>query len=1001
MSATDPLLPKKEASKPEQQVTISTQHLDPEEAETHNLQTLERQAAGDNRQRLGSVNQAQYDQIHNMFQSNSPPPVVKRDFSESSSKSTSSPPVFPKQKAGHEEKRPPRMLSAVRKVQMMNKLKTMKSVKGNLGSVISSEISHLSPNQRSLHPKQQASRAHELISSIFDDQEQQSSGLHDPKHLGAVYVAAGIDKDGHHREEIDEDDVFADLSESEDEDNDVLPSVYAPTTPSPTRPQEYGSVPSSPELSRHQRRHRRKKTCLARFLRSLLRVWHFVAARFYPCVVCSYVSYIALPLFALAWALYYYLGNPEFDFMPGHATLSWWCNFMGRQVITLELARLTHWMVLDVVVLTSRFAARFLGPIVTMTAVESRGWPFIVACWGAWDLVLLHGDNTFQTHWFYWTGLRIYSVANSGSYMLNSHQYLGILIAMIVAGLATTAKRMFLSIRFGRRILVMFKPRMEQLLAEMVLMEEMTELGENAEAIAQMLSSDDAGSEDAKANISDFVTSMGKKQQAKTLAWENVANYEEDASENQNEDVLAAADPEPIMETPSTESMRSLSRTGSGSFLLKKQLEMWEDPVNPTDKDEFSVQDILKFRHALAYLDDEYPCGEAFGSVRTRDRCIAASHRLYWKLVKCLPGSTCINFDVLGLVAAEEDGTRDENKLKLVRKLFQPDANNELNLLAFVQSVDHIYKRARYLKSAYQNASAIDLELERILNILFYFVLTLILLSIMNFNPWPLLVSITSLLVSISFALGSSVSKYVEGVLLIAVRRPFDLGDRILLCGPEGNDTPGANSSWFVEDIRLFSTTIRYARTNEVSTVNNYSISLSRIVNCNRSANAIVVLELKFSILILEGDKLKAFREALEKYVTENPRIWDSLLFCRHDFFHPDVTEEFVFFTIAFKHRQSWQSAARININRADLLRYIFELGKKLEIQYNTPPSRRLLVPPQSFRSLSAPNGLRQDSLGFDPMALSGPMDSDRSLPVGQVQEASETGAASLAPAAD
>jgi len=329
-----------------------------------------------------------------------------------------------------------------------------------------------------------------------------------------------------------------------------------------------------------------------------------------------------------------------------------------------------------------------------------------------------------------------------------------------------------------------------------------------------------------------------------------------------------------------------------------------------------------------------------------------------------------------------------------------------------VQSVDNIYKRGRYFQSSLRNATVIDRALERILNVLFYFVLTLILLSIMNFNPWPLLVSITSLLVSVSFALGSSVSKYLEGILLIAVRRPYDLGDRILLCGPEGNDSPGANASWFVEDISLFSTTIRFSRTNEVSTVNNYSISLSRIVNCNRSANAIVVLELKFSIAIFEDGKLKTFRDALEKYVRDNPRIWDSLLFCRYDFINPDVTEEFVFFSIAFKHRQSWQSAARINIHRAELLRFIYGLGKTMEIQYNTPPSRRLVVPPQSFRSLSAPGGLPQDSMGNvdDPLAMTGSMDSGyydayarhsaRSLPTEEVSGVADTGADSLTPAA-
>jgi hypothetical protein len=38
---------------------------------------------------------------------------------------------------------------------------------------------------------------------------------------------------------------------------------------------------------------------------------------------------LAFPCFAVAWVLYYHLGNPKFDFMPGQATLSWWLNFFG------------------------------------------------------------------------------------------------------------------------------------------------------------------------------------------------------------------------------------------------------------------------------------------------------------------------------------------------------------------------------------------------------------------------------------------------------------------------------------------------------------------------------------------------------------------------------------------------------------------------------------------------------------------------------------------------
>ena len=36
------------------------------------------------------------------------------------------------------------------------------------------------------------------------------------------------------------------------------------------------------------------------------------------------------PFYASAWVLFYELGNPELDFLPGKATLSWWCNFVGK-----------------------------------------------------------------------------------------------------------------------------------------------------------------------------------------------------------------------------------------------------------------------------------------------------------------------------------------------------------------------------------------------------------------------------------------------------------------------------------------------------------------------------------------------------------------------------------------------------------------------------------------------------------------------------------------------
>ena len=117
----------------------------------------------------------------------------------------------------------------------------------------------------------------------------------------------------------------------------------------------------------------------------------------------------------------------------------------------LDLARCTEYVAIDLIAISTRAMVRFLGPLVTIFFIQSKGWPFIVASWGLWDMILLHGDNEFQQHWFYWTGIQIYSKGNSGSYILASESYLRFLLAMVVAGLATSVKRTAVTIYFGKR----------------------------------------------------------------------------------------------------------------------------------------------------------------------------------------------------------------------------------------------------------------------------------------------------------------------------------------------------------------------------------------------------------------------------------------------------------------------------------------------------------------------------------------------------------------------
>jgi hypothetical protein len=63
-------------------------------------------------------------------------------------------------------------------------------------------------------------------------------------------------------------------------------------------------------------------------------------------------------------------------------------------------------------------------------------------------------------------------------------------------------------------------------------------------------------------------------------------------------------------------------------------------------------------------------------------------------------------------------------------------------------------------------------------------------------------------------------AKYIHGIIMIAVHRPFDLGDRVYLApgGSVENGTGNYGASWFVEELNLGVTKLRYAKTGETGT---------------------------------------------------------------------------------------------------------------------------------------------------------------------------------------
>lgn len=109
--------------------------------------------------------------------------------------------------------------------------------------------------------------------------------------------------------------------------------------------------------------------------------------------------------------------------------------------------------------------------------------------------------------------LEIYSEADSGDFILSSSLYLRILFSMIILGIATIIKRTIVSLRFGKRLLNQFKSRMEKLLADIIIMNEIAILADQVEKVTSTSTTNNTNNDTTAATRSGATTPSTRKQQ--------------------------------------------------------------------------------------------------------------------------------------------------------------------------------------------------------------------------------------------------------------------------------------------------------------------------------------------------------------------------------------------------------------------------------------------------------------------------------------------------------
>jgi hypothetical protein len=447
------------------------------------------------------------------------------------------------------------------------------------------------------------------------------------------------------------------------------------------------------------------------------------------------------------------------------------------------------------------------------------------------------------------------------------------LLAMLFVGVSTSLKRLWLATFLGRRSYAHYSSSLEVILAKMLLVSQVSHL---ARQIEQMIGEPDSYMYSMHPNSfafpeSTFIMKTFSADSEDETSYPSLSSTNRDGFGKSLLDAGFASSQSRLNLNPTNNAKAQPSTSASAKLELKQLVGEWEEPDYKCPKSTASIKDILQFRQAVSMMDDTYPFTPAFGPAKTRVMCVESSERLYDTLMKNTPNEKLLPFETLSRIAYDSKGQLMRDKTKALIKLFRPNRQGFLTKLEFVSSVDEVYRELRLFRASLANSSSIDDVFELIINIIFYIISFFLVLLIVGFEVWEPILSFSAFFFSFSFMFGPASSKYFEGILLIFVRRPYDIGDKIALSDPEVDTSPTGSSTWFVEKVTIFTTTVRFASTNEVATYSNGSLARLRIINAKRSPKAVVCVYVKFGSNS-SFDMIKLFQNVVESFIKARPR---------------------------------------------------------------------------------------------------------------------------------
>jgi len=115
---------------------------------------------------------------------------------------------------------------------------------------------------------------------------------------------------------------------------------------------------------------------------------------------------------------------------------------------------------------------------------------------------------------------------------------------------------------------------------------------------------------------------------------------------------------------------------------------------------------------------------------------------------------------------------------------FSITRSSKISRVEMRQALRLFFRERDNLTRSLNNFDNLARVVKTLINFVFWVIMSLVVLLVMRFAVQELLLTFATLLVSVSFALGTSIRNLVESLIFLLVNKPYDVGDRVQIGDP-------------------------------------------------------------------------------------------------------------------------------------------------------------------------------------------------------------------------